>query len=217
MGLDWQPLGKPKPGHEAEFDKLYKKIFYALRDPERLWKKLHEIEVSPYETLRAPRVGFDADADRWAAEEYSKRPVERQSVSRHEWSEMFHGYYVLDLVPLNDGIPIYSNGGAGSYCEAFSFRAKFLEDCRDVLGEELLGEGWIHHTAAELKDYGTRLRNCAASFADAAGVTGVVGQRDRPDWLSDWEHPASKAHIMDSAARWCLFWGARGHGMIADF
>ena len=32
MGLDWQPLGKPKPGHEAEFDRLYDEIFYALRD-----------------------------------------------------------------------------------------------------------------------------------------------------------------------------------------
>ena len=47
MGLDWQPLGKPKPGHEAEFDKLYKKIFHALRDPKRLWEKLRAIEVSP--------------------------------------------------------------------------------------------------------------------------------------------------------------------------
>ena len=91
---------------------------------------------------------------------------------------MLHGYCVLDLVPLNDGIPVYSNGGAG-YCDAFSFRAQFLRDCRDILGEELLGEGWIHHRATELKDYGTRLRNCAASFADKAGVAEVLGQRDR--------------------------------------
>ena len=68
-----------------------------------------------------------------------------------------------------------------------------------------------------MKDYGTRLRDCVASFADPEVVAGVLGQRDRPDWLSDWEHPASKAHIVDSAARWCLFWGERGHGMIADF
>jgi hypothetical protein len=217
MGLDWHPLGKPKPGREAEFDKLYKKILYAFRDPEALWKKLQELAVSPYETLRAPRVGFDADADRWSAERFSKRPEKQLSVSECEWGQMFHGYYVLDLVLPNDGIPIYSNGGAGGYCEAFSFRAQFLKDCRDVLGEDLLGEGWVHHTAVELKDYGTRLRACVASFADRAGVTEVLGRRDRPDWLSDWEHPASKAHIMDSAARWCLFWSERGHGLIADF
>jgi len=217
MGLDWQPLGKPKSGYEVEFDKLYEEILDTAGDTGPLWKKLQEIAISPYETLRAPRVGFDADADRWAAEEYSKRPVERQSVSWREWSEVFHGYYVLDLVPPNDGIPAYSNGGYDSYCEVFSFRAKFLEDCEDVLGEELLGEGWIHHTAAELNDYGTRLRACVASFADSEGVTAVLGQRDRPEWLTDWEHPASKAHILDSAARWCLFWSERGHGMIADF
>ena len=72
-------------------------------------------------------------------------------------------------------MPAYSNGGYDSYCELFSFRAKFLEDCQDVLGEELLGAGWTHHTAAELKDYGTRLRDRAASFADKAGVAPSPG------------------------------------------
>ena len=147
MGLDWQPLGKPKSGHEAEFNGLYEEIFEAEIKDQSLWKRLREIAISPYETLGAPRVGFDAEADRWAAEEYSKRPWKKLFVSRRKWRKIFHGYYVLDLVPLNDGIPVYSNGGAGSYCEVFSFRAKFLEDCQDVLGEELLGEGWIHHTA----------------------------------------------------------------------
>jgi hypothetical protein len=23
MGLDWNPIGKPKPGHEAEYEKLF--------------------------------------------------------------------------------------------------------------------------------------------------------------------------------------------------
>lgn len=97
MGLDWQPLDKPKPGHEAEFDKLYKEIFDFDNKDESLWEQLRAVAISPYETLGAPRVGVDAEADRWAAEEYSKRPRKRLFVSRRKWRKIFHGYYVLDL------------------------------------------------------------------------------------------------------------------------
>jgi hypothetical protein len=217
MGLDWQPLGKPKPGHEAEFDKLYDEIFDFDNKDASLWERLWAIASSPYETLAAPRVGFDAEADRWAAKEYAKRPWKRLFVSRRKWRKIFDGYYVLDLVPQNDGMPQYTNGGRGSYCEAYTFRAKFLEFCEDMLAEELWGEAWAPHRPAELADYGTRLLNHAAAFAEKHGLADVLGQRDLPASVTDWEHPAAKAHIVDSAARWCLFWGERGHGMYPDF
>jgi hypothetical protein len=178
MGLDWQPLGKPKPGHEAEFDKLYEEIFHFDNKDESLWEQLWAVAISPYETLGAPRVGVDAVADRWAAEEYSKRAWKRLFVSR---------------------------------------RAKFFNFCEDMLGEELSGEAWVHHRPAELTDYGTRLRDHAAAFAEGQGVAAVLGQRLLPESITDWEDPAVKAHIVDSAARWCLFWGGRGHGMYPDF
>jgi hypothetical protein len=120
-------------------------------------------------------------------------------------------------VPPNDGVPHYSNGGQGSYCEAYTFRAKFLEFCKDMLAEELLGEAWARHRPAELTDYGTRLRDRAAAFAEENRVAHVLGQRNLPESITDFEHPAAKAHVVDSAARWCLFWSERGHGMIADF
>ncbi len=217
MGLDWQPLGKPKPGHEAEFDELYDEVFDAGNKDESLMERLRQIAITPHETLGAPRVGFDAAADRWAAEEYAKRPWKRLFVSRRKWRKIFQGYYVIDLVPPNDGIPAYSNGGRGSYCEVYSFRAQFLDACEDMLAEELWGEAWAHHRAAELRDYGAKLRDRAAAFAAEHGVPHVLGQRHLADSITDWEHPAAKAHIVDSAARWCLFWGERGHGMFADF
>lgn len=217
MGLDWQPLGKPKPGHEAEFDKLYEEIFDFDNKDKSLWEQLRAVAISPYETLGAPRVGFDAEADRWAAEAYSKRPRKRLFVSRRKWRKVFHGYYVLDLVPPNDGTPAYSNGGPDSYCEAFTFRAKFFDFCEDMLGEELSGEAWVPHRPAALTDYGTRLRDHAVAFAEGRGVAAVLGQRLLPEWVTDWEDPATKAHIVNSAARWCLFWGGRGHAMYPDF
>lgn len=215
MGLDWQPLEKPQPGHEAEFAALYETICDDVGDS-ALWKRLRAIAISPYETLGAPHVGSDAQADRWAEELYAQRPLKKRLVSRAKFMRTFQGYYVLDLLPPNDGMPAYSNGGPGSYCDLFSFRAKFLEDCQDVIGEELLGEAWMHHRAAELLDYGGRLRARAATYAGEHGVTAVLDRRDVPE-EADLDHPILRAHITDSAARWCLFWGERGHGMIADF
>jgi hypothetical protein len=44
-----------------------------------------------------------------------------------------------------------------------------------------------------------------------------LGQRYLPESVTEWDDPATKAHIVDSAARWCLFWSQRGHGMMAWF
>jgi len=217
MGLDWQPLGKPKPGHEAEFAVLYDALFEAeSRDP-TLLTRLREIQISPHETLGAPRVGSDAQADRWAAEQYPKRPWKKLFVSRRKFMRVFQGHYVLDLVPPNDGLPVYTSGGPPRYCAIFAFRAQFFVDCLDMLGGELLGEAYLHHRAAELVAYGTRLRACAAAYAGEHRVTAVLGQRDLSEEADDLVHPAAQAHLVDSAGRWCLFWGERGHGMIADF
>jgi hypothetical protein len=217
MGLDWQPLSKPKPGHEAEFDELYDEIFDLDNKDASLWERLRAIAISPDETLQAPRVGVDAEADRWAAEKYAKRSWKQLLVSRRKWRKIFHGYYVIDLVPPNDGMPRYTNGGPGSYCAAYTFRAKFFDFCEDMLGEELSGEAWVPHRPAELTEYGTRLRDHAAAFAERERVADVLGQRRLPESITDWEHPAAKAHIVNSAARWCLFWGAHGRGMYPDF
>ena len=217
MGLDWQPIDKPKPGHEAAFDSLYEEIVDSAKRTKSSWTRMGEIGISPYETLDAPRVGYDAAADQWSNREYAMRPLKKLLVSRRKWQEIFHSYYVLDLVPPNDGVPVYSNGGLGSYCEVYTFRARFLDFCEDMLALELLGEAWEHHRAGELRDYGARLREQAAAFAEQQGVTDVLGKRYLPETIDDWEHPATKAHIVDSAARWCLFWGERGHGMFADY
>ena len=80
-----------------------------------------------------------------------------------------------------------------------------------------MGEAYLHHRAAELVAYGTRLRARAAAYAGEHRVTAVLGQRDVPEGADDIAHPAAQAHVIDSAGRWCLFWGERDNGMIADF
>jgi hypothetical protein len=85
MGLDWNPIGKPKPGHEEEFDRLFdmlkegappkpsliSRMFSGTPkvDPEERWL---DIQITPYETLGTPRVGRDEAAEDWLRREYDE-------------------------------------------------------------------------------------------------------------------------------------------------
>lgn len=81
-----------------------------------------------------------------------------------------------------------------------------------------MNETWLHHMPIQLKTYGEQLTECASDFAKEHKVEWVLDLRDIPDM--DKEHlnrPEHIAHVISSAARWALFWAARGHGMEADF
>jgi hypothetical protein len=134
VGLDWNPIGKPRPGFEGEFEELFLQISQLQRgDPaesavqERFW----EISVSPYETLAAPQVGFDLAADEWARQMFPNRSD--KSLTLEQFLAGMRGYYVLDLVPENDGLPVYTNAYIASYCDRFSFRSQFSKASRICL------------------------------------------------------------------------------------
>jgi hypothetical protein len=238
MGLDWNPLGKPRTGLERQFYDLLGRVtvenwlqpspVQQVPLPEgidraagreyqnRLWKELTEITISPYETLGAPRVGRDAAGDAWIRNKYENAP--NKSASIDEWVQKFQGFYVIELVPVHDGLPIYSNWPLDSHWERWSFRAQFLRECEDVLDPSLLDEAWLHHTASQLADYGVRLMGWATAYAEKEGVTRIVRQRELETAdVSDEIKPIQKAHFVASAARWAAWWSERGHGMMADF
>jgi hypothetical protein len=250
MGLDWEPFGKPKPGCEPEYwtlvGQLTKEEHWLQPSPvrhspipageswESLRKKLQAIEIPPYEALRAPRVGSDPAADAWIRSQYGNVPNRPAPVD--EWVRKFDGFYVVALVPENDGLPVYSNHGLSSSFERWSFRAQFLRGCEDILGDALLKEAWVRHTASQLADYGKRLMNCAATYAETHGVADVLALRsldnvagtgmadvayvgvgqavDRDDTT---ESPRFKAHLIASAARWAAYWASHGHGLYANY
>lgn len=215
MGLDWNPIGKARPGFEGEFEQLFLQIGQLRRgDPaeEAVQKRFWEISKSPYETLAAPQVGFDPRADEWARQRFPNR--NDKSLTLEKFLAGMRGYYVLDLVPVNDGLPVYTNAHIASYCDKFSFRAQFLKDVEDMLGSALLDEAFVHHNAQELAEYGQRLCDCATEFAKLNGVLGILDQREPPGLENS---PKSRTHIVISAARWCLFWSGHGHGMEADW
>ena len=227
MGLDWNPIGKPKPGHEEEFENLFqllgdgpatgslfdrfKQLFHRF-DRDAATKRWFEIQNSPFVTIQAPQVGSDSAADEWAKARYRENPQEDKTEA--QVLEDLKGYYVVALAPACDGIPYYTNGPAG-YVELYSFRAQFLtNDCSDIIGDELLEKSYTSCLAPGLASLGAELRACAANYSSKHGVSQVetIRELDAPE-----DSPESRAHILFAAAKWCEYWSSRGHGLEAYF
>lgn len=218
MGLDMRPMGKPKPGFEKRFEEIFSMLTgKAKAQPlangqtpshEELLEEWFAIQESTYETIKAPRVGRDAEADQWIKEQYQETD---QSVPEQEFIKNHEGYYVIELAKETDGVPIYRAMGQDENV----FRGEFLRDCMDIVDEELLSEAWETKMAAETLDYGWRLYDAADKIAVANNLEYLKNQREAPD--ADEDQIESKLHILYSAARWLIFYGKSGHGYEADF
>jgi len=113
-------------------------------------------------------------------------------------------------VPVNDGLPRYTNGSPGGYVEAYSFRGQFLRDCEGIIGPELLESAYVSKTASETTAYGRELLNRASVRAHELGIdlTAVHSAEDP-------ESVEFHLDVVQSAGRWCVFWGDRGHWLEA--
>jgi hypothetical protein len=151
-------------------------------------------------------VGFDASADEWLRKEVGDRYEEARV-------EM-HGYYVLALLPPCDGFPLYSNHEMRSDLERYSFRAAFLQDVEEIIGPERMGKAYSYMTADELGAFGRDLLRCARDFANANHAEHA---ESADDVEYDEASAESRAHILFAAAKWCLFWAARGFGLEPDY
>lgn len=228
MGLDWNPIGKPKPGYEEEFERLFHmlvgnpqnegwllekiKHVFGLRTREAASKRWFEIQISPFVTIQAPQVGEDPRADEYARQRYREKPPKNKS--EEQFLEELKGHYVVALATPCDGIPVYSNGPFG-YVELFSFRAQWIViECRDIVGYALIERCYRSYLARDLMSLGKDVLERAAAYAAKHGVSGVEGIRvlDAPK-----ASPEAKAHILFSAAKWCEYWSSRGHGLEACF
>lgn len=217
MELEWNPLGKPMPGHEAEFLRLFK-LMRSLRtiDPDAvdrasLDRRWLQIQVTPHETLGAPRVGTDAAADQWAVARY--REWKPPTQSKAEFMQEMQGFYVLDLVPACDGLPAYSNAGSGG-AELFSFNAQLLQECEEVIGHATLQACYRSGLARGLEALGNDMLAMVTHFAERTHVTPVETLFD-PGFEEG--STAKKVHIVLAAAKWCHFWSAHGHGLAAHW
>lgn len=210
MGLDWNPMGRPKQGHEPEFEAIFRALESEPNAPGReAWlERFQAISEPPYSTLNAPRVGIDPAADEWLA----KRLPDASKLA--EAKEQMRGLWVLDLMPPCDGFPRYSNyatsGGKEGY-ERYTFRAEFLNDCVDAIGEKLHLVAHENLLARDLKLYAEALEEKIRPWAEKNGVAHLATATEAPK--AEPRTPAAIADIVFSAIRWSRFWAERGHGL----
>jgi hypothetical protein len=224
MGLDWRPMGKPKPG----FEERHKQIFRIIQGEEKL-KELSFVDkllgkrpvtneqliedfldniIETYETIKAPRVGYDEVANNWIKSKYLESD---KSLTEEDFFKEYLGYYVIELAEEQDGVPVYIALGQDENV----FRAQFLDDCKDLIGEELHTEAWSSKLADKTLLYGQKLMSIADRVAKENKLEYLKEQRMPPEL--DEESLESKLHIVFSAAKWLIFYGKNGHGFEADF
>ena len=213
MGLDMRPLSKPKAGKEQRFYELYSLIPSENLSPDQREQLLEEwfaLGIPSYETIKAPQVGRDAQADAWLREQYDaddnpdKPPFD-------EVYQDYQGYYVIELAQEQDSVPVYRAFGQDENV----FRGQFLADCQELIGEDLLNEAWSNHLAEEAVDYAQRLIAEVTPTAQQHGLEYLKDQYEPPE--AEPESLESQLHIVYSLARWLIFYGSRGHGYEADF
>jgi hypothetical protein len=223
MGLDWNPGNRAKAGFEAEFTAVVRRILAAGPGTARdsLVGRYREISVTAFETLGTPRVGTDPEADAWVREVYRSQPRDE---SEDAFLQALEGFWVLDLVPPCDGLPRYSNGAPGGYVEAYAFRAQFLEDCADDLGEELLAAAYQSKLPADTVAYGRQLLAVADDLIHRHNLDPRMLRPDEFPTIEELQagtpaptsfSPTHRADVLSCAGRWCVFWGERGHFLDA--
>jgi hypothetical protein len=223
MGLDWRPIGKPKRGFEARYKQLFriiqnkeiqelsffdKLIGKKLESEEELLEEWFANTIPAYEVIKAPRVGRDKLAGDWIIRKYEESD---KSLSQEEFIKQHQGYYVIELAEELDGVPMYFAMGQDENV----FRGQFLNDCEDLIGQELLNEAWNSKLAVDTLIYGEQLMAIADKIAAENNLLYLKDQRLPPD--IDEQSIESKIHILYSAAKWLIFYGKNGHGFEADF
>ncbi|MCC6337055.1 MAG: hypothetical protein IT380_24060 [Myxococcales bacterium] len=212
MGLDWLVGARPVKEREQEgFALLERTLADPKNDaPSALWEAFPKVDS--WSELGAPRVGFDPEADAWFVRTALRQGVDTgapPSEEERRWLQKNAGYTVLALAPPCDGLPVYSNAPLMRELELTSFRGQFLKDAVHVIGEQLFERAHANMLPGPFLAFGEELERRGRAFAEAEGVVAEAARRERP--LAPENSPASVAHIIASAARWCLFWAKRGH------
>ena len=223
MGLDMRPMGKPKPGFEKRFLEIFEMISkdnipqpslldklkgkkYPTKD--ELLQEWLANQIQTYETIKSPRVGRDKEAEEWIINKYNEL---EQKPPLEQFLKDYDGYYVIELAKEQDGVPVYIAMGQDENV----FRGQFLQDCIDLIGEDLVNEAWRTKLADATLDYGKRLMAIADRITNEKNLQYLKDQRLPPD--AEENGIESKLHIVYSLAKWLIFYGKNGHGYEADF
>lgn len=233
MGLDMNPLAKPKSGHEAEFALLWRDLNIAdgklpetdaPRPPRRgFWATLllgprkpvdrsamlarfQAISDPHWSLLGAPIIGQDAEADAWVNDLWSRGMLGPGDRTAAAAIQRLAGTHVLELLPDCDGFPFW-RGSSGDRC---SLRGEILTACEGIVPADLIGRAWEPMQDEQLAGWGRDLRAALDAARAQHGI--LVGGPE-----AELATPEGQAGAVDCAARWASFWSARGHGSEPDY
>lgn len=188
------------PYAREEFDRL-DSTKEMLKDLEEMEGQMAELFVSPAETLGAPRIGIDPEADSWIKENWERLVTKNgngRQLTQQEFIDSNSGQYLIEAVGDDvDGVGLIS----GMLTDRSSFRGKAIGRM-PWLPEHIQNQAYSDMSSEELIDYGSVLEIEAAAFRKRKG-----GSIDEDE---DWQ-----AKVVEAAARWCKYWGAKGHSMHA--
>ena len=182
-------------------------------DTDAALARFDEISQDPGITLNAPVVGRDAKADAWVQDAFAKRWLKAKNAD--DAVKRYDGLYVYDLLPVNDGFPVYSPYSWDKGHDRTTLYGTVIGAFEDQIGNALTTNLHGPLLASELAEWGGELRRWADDYAKTHQLEAILGNRG---FISDNDGgPEICLHIVDQAARWAVFWSDRGHGSDPHF
>lgn len=236
MGLDCVAMGRARPEHQEEWTRLMETYYRVGADcvEESDRERLMAISTPTYETLGAPRVGQDPEANAWALQRFKRKPEQSEA----EFIAKLAGYYVVALVEC-DGVPRYSAGSLNREIDETSLRGDMLKFCDRILSHEEIYVAWTSVMRPEkAMEYGDTLLAAAGRARRGELLPEPPPPppppTPKPTWLQRLfgVKPAAQAQpivhldtlsideqidVVEVAGRWYRFWGSRGHPIWAWF
>jgi hypothetical protein len=222
MGLDLEPMGRAKPGHEREWLELTDRIYEEDELSESEIDRRNAISIHAYEDIDAPRVGMSDEANRWA--------IELARSNGHpgtdaEIVEELKGHHAVSLMTGRcDGVAEFSAGHTMNHVDGTSFRGQLLENCGDLLDEETITQAWQQvFRPEEAVSYGEKLLAQLKADKPVAPPAPPPKKKGLMDKLFAPRPPAPRARIEDqraiveAAGKWFIYWGRKGHPIWANF
>lgn len=191
----------PNPVHDAF---LKTSAYKELSEEMKRWREVRsQSVVTPMETLGAPRVGSDPEADEYLRNLFAESDEVKQEYSTFdEFLEANRGLYVAKLCKNKGGLGVITGIFAGEE----SFRGKVIGNM-DWLPQDLRGRAYDDQSPEELVSYGEELSEAADEFESVSKRRYYSVELPR-EVIED-------LATVRSAASWCDFWGKAGHGMHA--